>query len=53
MIQNLILNTVMSVVDHFIDGFLGLTDYRRLKVGQMFSNLKIFFGVDNFFLSLK
>lgn len=41
MIQNLILNTVMSV-DHFIDGFLGLTDYRRLKIGQMFP-LKIFF----------
>ena len=41
----------MSVVDHFIDGFLGLTDYRRLKIGQMFSNLKIFFGVDHFFFN--
>ena len=37
-------------VGHFIDGFLGLTDYRRLKIGQMFFNLKIFFGMDFFFV---
>ena len=43
-IQNSNLNTTMSVVDHFIDGFLGLTDCRKLKIGQMFSFLKIFFG---------
>ena len=42
----------MSVVDHFIDGFLGLTDCRKLKIGQMFSFLKFFFlggGMDHFF----
>ena len=40
--------TAMSV-GHFIDGFLGLTDYRRLKIGQMFFNLKIFFWYGLFF----
>ena len=56
LIQNLILNTVMSFVDHFIDGFLRLTDYRRLKIGQIFPFLKIFFfeyGPFFFFLSLE
>ena len=37
LIQNLILNTAMSVVDHFFYGLIGLIDYGRLKIRLIFS----------------